>query len=446
MVGVRYFVFLVVTRTFLTYGSNVLDCHRVKTGLNLDGKYYRITQFKDFNLFRFIDSEHFSFFFLRLAAGCMTHLQEKQKVGRFIEISSSDIESILQKDSCRNESEFCHMSNNTHGLSVRFVDTKPIPYFSELNVYYVDKYCTESLLSVIERKGNNFSLSDFTNVLQYDKLDCKRYLRFNEEKNFVQTKPRNDRENLEFSALDIIDTNVLRLTNLQCRQLPNTYFSSFDVNDAWKPGSCSFDINLECKKKWIFMAEPVWHYIQLMLTIEITLVNTFVCFLFLQKKNRSPVTILLSALAVSDSLSNLLTVIPDAIGMHSYPDDMERGQYNVLHWNLPYTMCDMILILNALASSFHMMSAALTVALCAQKVIVIMFPMRGKQIMTLKCSMGTTLVIFFISHLLQIPEIVAMTKNSRRLSGTCCYSFSYGGQCHIHFRKGFHTIFIVFSL
>ncbi|CAC5358894.1 unnamed protein product [Mytilus coruscus] len=186
MVGVRYFVFLVVTGTFLTYCSNVLDCHSVKTVLNLDGKYYRITQFKDLNLFRFIDSEYFSFFILRLTAGCMAHLEEELNVGRFKEISSYKIESILQKDSCRSKTEFCHMSNNTHGLSVHLVDTKPIPYFSELNVYYVDKYCTESLLSVIERKGNNFSLLDFTNALQYDKLDYKRYLRFNEEKNFVQ--------------------------------------------------------------------------------------------------------------------------------------------------------------------------------------------------------------------------------------------------------------------
>ncbi|CAC5358893.1 EBI2 [Mytilus coruscus] len=255
----------------------------------------------------------------------------------------------------------------------------------------------------------------------------------------------NDKENLEFSALDIIDTNILRLPNLECLQIHSTYFSSFDVNDAWKPGSCSFDINLECKKKWIYMAEPVWHYIQLMFTIEITLVYTFVCFLFLQKKNPSPVTILLSALAVSDSLSNLLTVIPDAIGIHSYPDDMERGQYNVLHWNLPSRMCDMVLILNAFASSFHMISAAITVALCAQKVIVIMFPLKGKIIMNSKCSIGTTLVIFFISHLLRIPEIVALTKNSRRLSDTCCYSFFYTeDNDHIHFRKGFHTTFIVF--
>ncbi|CAC5381954.1 unnamed protein product [Mytilus coruscus] len=138
----------VVTRTFLTYGFNVLDCHSVKTELNLDGKYYRITQFKDLNLFRFIDSEHFSFFFLQLTAGCLAHLEEEQNVGRFIEISSYKIESILQKDSCRSKTKFCHMSNNTHGLSVQLVDTKPRPYFSELNVYYANKYCTESLSSV----------------------------------------------------------------------------------------------------------------------------------------------------------------------------------------------------------------------------------------------------------------------------------------------------------
>ena len=446
MVGVSYFVFLVVTRILITYGSNVLDCRSAKTGLDLDGKFYRITQFEDIHLtFRFTESEHFSFFFLRLTVGCIHHLMERQKIGRFIEISSSDIESMLQKDSCRNETELCHLSNDTHGVSVRLEDTKPIPYFTELNVYYVDKYCTESLLAAIEQKRNNFSLSDFTNALQYDKLDCKRYLRFNKERNFAKTKPRNDKENLESSAWDIIDTNVLHLPYLECLQILNPHFSSFDVNDAWKPGSCSFDVKLECRKKWIFMAEPVWHYIRLMFTIEITLFNTFVCCIFLKEKNRSPVTILLSALAVSDSLSNLLTVIPDAIGIHSYLYDMERDQYNVLHWNLPYTMCDMILTLNALASSFHMISAALTVALCAQKVIVIMFPIKGKIIMTLKCSIGTTLVIFFLSHLFQIPEIVATTKNSRRLSNTCCYSFSdTADDVHIHFRKGFHTIFVVF--
>ncbi|CAG2245639.1 unnamed protein product [Mytilus edulis] len=163
----------------------------------------------------------------------MDHLMERQKIGRFIEISSSDIESMLQKDSCRNETELCHLSNDSRGVSVRLEDTKPIPYFTELNVYYVDKYCTESLLAAIEQKRNNFSLSDFTNSIQYDKLDCKRYLRFNQERNFAKPEPRKhgkDKDNPEINALDIIDTNVLRLPNLKCLQILLALYSAYVYN------------------------------------------------------------------------------------------------------------------------------------------------------------------------------------------------------------------------
>ncbi|CAG2218759.1 BDKRB2 [Mytilus edulis] len=82
--------------------------------------------------------------------------------------------------------------------------------------------------------------------------------------------------------------------------------------------------------------ESPMSYAEMVLVVVVTIFNIFVLSIFLRKENRSPVVILLSALAISDTLSALIWCGPELLSYLFYYHQMNfkiSNQYGI-YWNI----------------------------------------------------------------------------------------------------------------
>ncbi|CAC5403667.1 unnamed protein product [Mytilus coruscus] len=169
--------------------------------------------------------------------------------------------------------------------------------------------------------------------------------------------------------------------------------------------------------------------IELALTLEIVLVNVCILNIFILKENRSPVTVLLSFLAVTDSLTAFSTAIIDLCGYYVFHNDINpivkstNLSDTVLIWNRKYPSCVVLHVLDDIAYSCHMSSVLITTLLCIQKALALLFPMWAKTYLTIKTSLIASMVALFCSLSLFLPTtIITSMEMFNGTNGTCCYS------------------------
>ncbi|CAC5423310.1 CMKLR1 [Mytilus coruscus] len=184
-----------------------------------------------------------------------------------------------------------------------------------------------------------------------------------------------------------------------------------------------------CNQISYLIPDMIVLYIELALTLEILLVNVCILCIFIRKENRSPVTVLLLALATTDCLTALLTVTMDFCGYFVFSDDVKPTvKYSnlnetVLLWNRKYPSCVIFNVLDNIVYSCHMSSILITTLLCVQKALAILFPIWSQSYLTVKTSLIAGMVALLSSLSLFLPSvIIASLEMSSGSNGACCYS------------------------
>ncbi|CAG2251629.1 unnamed protein product [Mytilus edulis] len=159
------------------------------------------------------------------------------------------------------------------------------------------------------------------------------------------------------------------------------------------------------------------------------LVNVCILCVFTRKENRSPVTVLLSVLAVTDSLTAFSTTIIDLCGYYVFHDDINlvlkstNLHYTIFMWNRKYPACVVFHVLDDLAYVCHMSSVLVTTLLCMQKALAMLFPMWAKTNLNATTSLIASMVAFVCSLSLFLPTTITSSLGMfKGPNGTCCYS------------------------
>lgn len=178
-----------------------------------------------------------------------------------------------------------------------------------------------------------------------------------------------------------------------------------------------------------YLVPSQWNVVvRIFLALVTLLLNIFIISIFLRRQNRTPVTILLSFLAITDSLTSLFAVIPNFSGQYLFSDELRYVKNGIAHesgfiWNRRFPHCAVFNILDDLSYAFHMMSVLVTTLLCIQKTVVIRFPLWGKTHLTTKTSIISALVVVICALVLFIPTTILGTSEMfKGDNGSCCYS------------------------
>ena len=173
-----------------------------------------------------------------------------------------------------------------------------------------------------------------------------------------------------------------------------------------------------------FALPDVWNiHIQCILAGEIIPVNIVILCIFLREQYISPVTVLLSALAITDSLTVLCATLPNFIAYYFYYHDLDHTDDINLIWNRKYPDCVVFNVVDDCAYAFHIMSVLLTTLLCVQKAVVMNFPIWAKRHVNTQSSFRGILIVILVSIPIFVPYTYSgLSEIFQGNSGGCCYS------------------------
>ncbi|CAG2241259.1 CMKLR1 [Mytilus edulis] len=161
------------------------------------------------------------------------------------------------------------------------------------------------------------------------------------------------------------------------------------------------------------------------LSIVIIVVNTYVMFVFLQTKNRSPMVIMLSAIALTDMLTAVFVCTPMTIPYLLYDRQITFSpHYNSWLW-LSYNYVTFILWTESfeISNIFHMASIFITTALCVQRAVSMLFPIWSKIHITNQVCVYTSIVLFGYSFILNTVLIICHLNLSLNIDGILCIDY-----------------------
>ncbi|XP_060562166.1 neuropeptide Y receptor type 1-like [Ruditapes philippinarum] len=139
---------------------------------------------------------------------------------------------------------------------------------------------------------------------------------------------------------------------------------------------------------------PVFLYIWVVLIIVTTLANILVMVVLRRRNMRNATNTILIALAISDSLTGLVTL---PVTIHAYQHYKEGDLALSKHW------CEAFLLTRYFINrGFHTMSIWLTVVLGFQRLISVSFPFRAQRIFTIRNTLFIILAVVFLSPFVHI--------------------------------------------
>ena len=149
---------------------------------------------------------------------------------------------------------------------------------------------------------------------------------------------------------------------------------------------------------------PIYKFIWEILVIFTTLFNVVVIIVLLRKKMRNVIHTVLIAIAISDSMTGLVT-LPTYIYTYSHyePGGKNSRATYVLdkHW------CNAFMISKFFLSKwFHNVSIWLTLFLCAQRFVSVFSPFKTQRLFTMQNTLIFVVVIFVLSPVLHIYHVV----------------------------------------
>ncbi|CAC5399612.1 unnamed protein product [Mytilus coruscus] len=174
-----------------------------------------------------------------------------------------------------------------------------------------------------------------------------------------------------------------------------------------------------------YLVPEIWNvYSQITFAGLLMILNTFLVIVF--SMHCSPVTILLSVLAVTDTLTALFLTIPNVTGYYFFYNELERSYgyyFNGWYWERKFPLCAVLFVIEGLIYTSHMISVVITTLLCIQKALVMRFPRWGKRHLNKAMSFRIVSVAILCTCFLYIPSMVhGMMNMSRGVNDTCCFS------------------------
>lgn len=139
---------------------------------------------------------------------------------------------------------------------------------------------------------------------------------------------------------------------------------------------------------------PVYLYIWVALIILTTLANILVMIVLQRKNMRNATNIILIAVAISDSLTGLVTL---PVTVHAYQQYVAGDLALTKEWCLAF-----MVIRYFVSRSFHTMSIWLTVVLGFQRLISVLFPFRAQIMFSIRKTLVIILIVMFLSPFLHI--------------------------------------------
>lgn len=141
---------------------------------------------------------------------------------------------------------------------------------------------------------------------------------------------------------------------------------------------------------WEVILSPV-------VTLLTVCTNLFVICIFTSKVLRSPTTIILIGLAVSDSMSSVFANV-----LHPYYFITKDNEMSIF----PYPLCWVYMTFQSLGVSFHTVSVYLTAFLGIQKFSIVAYPFQSRRIFTKKMSYWATVIIYIAGFSIFSPDFV----------------------------------------
>ncbi|KAL4221225.1 Substance-K receptor [Mactra antiquata] len=143
--------------------------------------------------------------------------------------------------------------------------------------------------------------------------------------------------------------------------------------------------------------EPVYFYLWIPLIILTTLTNTLVSLVLKHRRMRSATNVILIAIAISDSMTGLVTV---PILIYAY--EQREGMDLVLTENWCHAF---MLVRYFFSRAFHTISIWLTVLLGLQRLISVAYPFKAQSIFSIRHTLVAILLIILLAPILHIYHL-----------------------------------------
>ncbi|VDI37654.1 Hypothetical predicted protein [Mytilus galloprovincialis] len=277
------------------------------------------------------------------------------------------------------------------------------PHFSNVQIYFTDKFdhCTAQFNVFLESENHLLTNADIYHFLTNETV-CWKYVHFTYLLNvkFSLKEISDDRINLKrgFLSTHTSYAKVFVILKYQsCKEKflhyiywnglhvkeNDTYLLSIDNIITFNEENNCIQVRLSCPAEYfeftLALPNSTLVYLESAIAVEVTLVNGFMLYIFLQKENRTPVTLLLSALAMSDATASILMTIPKCIAYQIYGNQIDYTGIMPGWYIFDYPQCIMYSFLYELKYTFHFVSVLITTLLCLQKTAALLFPMWSKR-------------------------------------------------------------------
>ena len=330
--------------------------------------------------------------------------------------------------------------------TIQFTDKTPISYFSGINIYFIDEVhrCTKWFKNVIQEEQyqlNNSMLVDFLNS-----TNCWKVMYFTRQQSlFVTFNSSADKHNNlvigdmlpgrgHVHSNRVLFTSKNNLYNHQLIQFLNmvgykinerqVLISVHDIKDFSKENS-GLEVHYQCIGEAfgipsMYMPDRTMVYLEVVITGSIVITNFIVICIFLRKEYQTPVTILLSTLAVSDTLAAVMHTVHFAISYQLYYHHIDYLDIMPVWYIFQYPSCIYYFIFEPCSYMFYSVSVLITMFLCVQKTCALRFPLWTRMTLNNKTSVICSVMVFIISFLGFTPVITMDVLSLADVDGKCC--------------------------
>ncbi|VDH98133.1 Hypothetical predicted protein [Mytilus galloprovincialis] len=195
------------------------------------------------------------------------------------------------------------------------------------------------------------------------------------------------------------------------------------IQNMFCDSSLAYNVRFQCPDSYyhpvLELPNLAVAYLETAIAVEVTLVNGFMLYIFLQKENRTPVTLLLSALAISDATAAILMTILTFIAYQIYGNQIDYSGILAQWYNFDYPQCIMYFLLDDLKYTFHFVSVLITTLLCLQKTAALLFPMWSKRHLSNTVSVVCSVCIVIFCFGIFSP-IMYHSYLMEEIQGSCC--------------------------
>lgn len=331
--------------------------------------------------------------------------------------------------------------------NITYADDLEIPYFKGLDIFFTDEIeqCTmkfQNFLNLkkhrINRDNMIFFLLNMTSCWEHLSFTNQQVIIISLQDNHIDTPVLFEGRMLSGMSQRYHQLIILTLVEESCIKPFYQYvqLQGYKKNESeylLSTGNImEFKSKFDCLKIYYqcigdsydiitqLIPESQMSYAEMILVVVVTIFNIFVLSIFVRKENRSPVVILLSALAISDTLTELFWCGPELLSYLFYYHQMNFKNGKPIRYLLEYPFCFWYSIVNPISDVFHMFSIFLTTISCLQKTAVLMFPLWSREHITNRVSIIGIILSFILTTVLAIPMIMLPVGWMREIDGRGC--------------------------